>query len=916
MSKKIALIDGTGLLYRAYYAFISRPLTTTRGEHTSAIFGFFKVLGQIIRDISPDAMLVAFDMTRATFRQKIYPLYKAQRQETPQDLKAQIPVIMSMLEKMNIKSIELEDFEADDIIATIANNTKSEYIPYIVSGDKDLMQLVDEKVRVIRPQKGISEINLLDREGVKKEIGVYPEQIPDYIGIVGDTSDNIPGIKGIGEKGAVALLSKYKNLEDIYAHIDEIQGAIKNKLIEGKESAFLSRNLAMLRYDVPLSFEVKDFLINPSTMLNTEIVKDFQYYELYNLLQEWKKILASKLDSGELFQNEEIFEKVTDEIRGNYRLLKTKTEVENLINEIKEKGHLSIDTETTSPDPFNCELIGLSISLKEGEAYFIPAKYCCEQEFDLNWIINVLKPVLEDEKIGKIGQNLKFEWEVFSNYGIKLKGIIFDTMLAAYLLNPTRTHNNLESLALEYLGIKKKDYSETLKNIKAKNKTLLDVDIETLVYYACGDADVALRLKEKLHPLVNKEKLDNVFYNIELPLIPVLAIMEKNGVKIDREEMKNLSNEIEKELERLKERIYFLAGREFNIQSSIQLAQLLFEELGLQPVKFTEKGKPSTDEEVLETLAEEHPLPAEILKYRTLAKLKNTYLDSLPELVNPKTNRVHTSFNQTVTATGRLSSSQPNLQNIPIRDEIGRKVRNGFIAEEGCLLLSADYSQIELRVLAHFCQDSALLAAFKEGKDIHRHTASIIFHCREEEVTEEMRRRAKSVNFGIIYGLQAFGLSKQIGISVSEAKEFIESYFNNFPLVREFVKKVMEEVRDTGEVRTISGRRRVFPDLYKKSLPEGFHLSASQRMALNTKIQGTAADIIKIAMIEIHRKLSQVLPEAKMVLQIHDELLFECPEDKIDLLAKIVKETMENCCKLNVPLLVDIGIGKNWGEAH
>ncbi|MEJ5283427.1 MAG: DNA polymerase I [Brevinematales bacterium] len=910
MDKKIILIDGSGLLYRAYYAFISRPLTTTKGENTSAIFGFFKVLSQIMRDLSPDAMLVAFDRTRATFRQKIYPLYKAQRQETPPDLKSQIPVIIDLLNKMGIKTIEMDDYEADDIIGTIAEKSKADFKPYIVSGDKDLMQLVDDKIRILKPEKGINIINSLDVEGVKNTFGVYPEQIPDYLGIVGDSSDNIPGIKGIGEKGAVKLLNEFKNLEEIYENIDKIQGAIKTKLIEGKESAFLSKNLATIRKDLDLHFSFEDFKVRWNDLLNSEVIKEFERYELYSLIQDMKKF-----NQGEellLFDREEIIK--NEELTGNYKLILTKKELFEVIEKIKKNGFVSIDTETTAPNPFLCELIGISVAIKTNEAFFIPVSYCCSQEFDLNFVTQNLKPLLEDEKIKKIGQNLKFEWEVFSNFDIDMEGIYFDTMIAAYLINPTRTHNNLESLILEYLNLKKDTYTETLKKSnKGKENTLLDIDIDKLVKYACGDADAALRLYEKLKPILEKEKLEKVFYDIEIPLIRVLAKIEKNGVKIDRNLMEQMSREVQKELEKLEDSIFEMAGEKFNIQSSIQLAKILFEKLGLEPVKFTEKGKPSTDEEVLATLAVEHDLPREILKFRTFAKLKNTYLDSLPELINPKTNRVHTSFNQTVTATGRLSSSEPNLQNIPIRDEIGRKVRMGFVPEDGNILISADYSQIELRVLAHFSQDEALVEAFKSGKDIHRHTASIIFKCSEEEVTEEMRRRAKSVNFGIIYGLQAFGLSKQLGIPVNEAKSFIESYFESFPKVKNFVKEVIEEVKESGEVRTLYGRRRVFPDLYKKSIQDNLYLSASQRMALNTKIQGTAADIIKIAMIELDKKLPE---NAKIILQIHDELLIECPENIFEEVKKIVKVVMENCCNLNVPLTVDIGYGKNWSEAH
>ncbi len=913
MEKKIVLIDGSGLLYRAYYAFISRPLTTTKGENTSAIFGFLKVLTQMIKDLSPDALLVAFDLTRATFRQKIYPLYKAQRQETPQDLKNQIPVVIEILKKMGIKTLEMEEFEADDIIGTIANKSKMEFLPFIVSGDKDLMQLVDDRIKILKPEKGINIINSLDIDGVKNLIGVYPSQIPDYLGIVGDSSDNIPGIKGIGEKGAVKLLNEFKSLEEIYENIDKITGAIKTKLIEEKENAFLSKNLATIRKDIDIEFNKDDFKLNIKQFVNSDVIKELEHYELYSIIQELKKLSQTQTE-GELFLFEDEIVKTDADISGDYKLIKTKEEFKSLIAKIKEQKFFSIDTETTSPNPFLCDLIGISIALKTEEAFFIPLMYCCGQEFDLNFVIEILKPILEDEKIGKIGQNLKFEWEVFSNYGIELNGIIFDTMIAAYLINPTRTHNNLESLLLEYLNLKKDSYMETLKKSnRGKDNTLLDIDIDKLVKYACGDADGALRLYEKLKPIIEKEKLEKVFYEIEIPLITVLAKMEKNGVKIDKELMQKMSKFIENELERLQVKIFELAGEEFNVNSSIQLSKILFEKLKLEPVKFTEKGKPSTDEEVLVTLALENELPREILKYRTFSKLKNTYLDSLPNLINPKTNRLHTSFNQTVTATGRLSSSEPNLQNIPIRDEIGRKVRMGFIPEEGNLLISADYSQIELRVLAHFCDDKALRVAFKDGKDIHKHTAAIIFKCKEEDVTEEMRRKAKSVNFGIIYGLQAFGLSKQLGIPLAEAKEFIDSYFESFPDVRKFVRSVMEEVRDSGEVRTLYGRRRVFPDLYKKSLPDNFFMSASQRMALNTKIQGSAADIIKVAMIKLDKVLGK---EARMILQIHDELVIECPEGKVEEYKKIIKDVMENSCELNVPLVVDIGIGKNWSEAH
>jgi len=917
--KKIMLLDGTGLVYRAYYAFISKPLTTTRGENTSAIFGFLKVLIQIIRDFMPDSMVVAFDISRKTFRQKLYAAYKAQREETPPDLKAQIPIIIEILRLMNIPVIELEDYEADDIIGTLSEKLKSKNEVYIVSGDKDLLQLVGGNVKAVRPQHGLSEINLLDRESVKASLGIYPEQIPDYLAIVGDSSDNIPGVKGIGEKGAVQLLNTYPSLEEIYNHLDEIKGAMKQKLIDSKENAFLSKELARIRFDLALDLEMVDRKLNLKDLLAPEVLKKLEHYQITSLIQEIKKISLQdrKEMERDLFPLEqESLSKTAKDLSGNYILITRKIELQELFKKIAEKKEFSLDTETTSPNPNEADLIGISISIEEGKGYFIPVLYPVEKDFDNSFLLREIKKVLEDESIKKIGQNIKYEIEVFKRIGVKIKGIAFDTMVAAYLINPTRTHNNLESLVLEYLGIKKKEYSEVLKNIDKKGKTLLDAPINDVVEYACGDADSALRLKNILFQLIRDFKLEKVFYELEMPLIPVLAEMEMNGVHIDIEHLKALSGELTKELKRLEERIYHLAGKSFNINSQQQLAKILFEDLGLEIIKKTEGGKPSTDEEVLNTLALIHPLPAEILQYRTYAKLKNTYVDALPELILQRTGRIHTSFNQTITATGRLSSSDPNLQNIPVRDEIGKKIREAFSAENGNLIISADYSQIELRILAHFCGDENMINAFKNNMDIHRHTASLIFNVKENDVTEEMRRRAKAVNFGIIYGLQAFGLSRQMGIPVGEAKEFIQSYFSNFPGVKCFIDRVLQEARETGEVRTLYGRYRKFPDLKGREFKDSDHLNPSQRMAINTKIQGSAADIIKVAMIRLQEYIEKTNSKSKLILQIHDELVLECPEEEVERIKKSVKEIMENAYPLNIPTTVDIGAGKNWAEAH
>ncbi len=935
--KKIMLLDGTGLVYRAYYAFITRPLTTTRGENTSAIFGFLKVLIQIIRDFKPDKLLAAFDLSRDTFRREIFNGYKANRQETPPDLKKQIPVIIEILNLMRIPILEMEGYEADDIIGSISEKMKNDNEIYIISGDKDLLQLVGGNVKAIRPQHGLSVVNLMDNIKVKEALGVNPDQIPDYLSIVGDSSDNIPGVKGIGEKGAIQLISTYSSLENIYLHIDDIKGAMQKKLIEGRENAFLSKRLAQIKSDIIIDDTYLSDNLDLNQILNNEVIKKLEHYQITSIVKDIKKLTeitelpgeekglfkdgtaALEQNSDELYRQSSLplsRGTLVKALEGSYSLITKKEEIASLFNKIMKNGCISLDTETTSANPTDADLIGISISLEEGEGVFIPVLYNTQKEFDKDFVIQNIKPILENQDIKKIGQNVKYEIEIFNNEGIEIKGISFDTMLAAYLINPTRTHNNLESLVQEYLGFKKRDYKSVLKDILKKDKTLLDASIEDVVNYACGDSDSALRLKNKLESLIEENNLTGAYYEIEMPLVPVLAAMERNGVKIDTSRLKELSLEFEKSIQELEEKIYHLAGKSFNINSPVQLSKILFEELQLDSVKRTDGGKESTDEEVLKVLANIHPLPAEILKYRTYAKLKGTYVDALPELISPRTGRIHTSFNQTITATGRLSSSDPNLQNIPIRDEIGRKIREAFVADEGNILISADYSQIELRVLAHFCGDENMKKAFSENLDIHSHTASLIFGIPENEVTEEQRRRAKSVNFGIIYGLQAFGLSRQIGITMTEAKLFINSYFESFPKVKAFVDKVLTGVSASGEVRTLSGRYRKFPDLIGKEIKPGGQLNSSQRMALNTKIQGSGADIIKIAMIKLHEYIKKNNLRSKLILQIHDELVIESPMSEVENMKTAVKNTMEKAYLLDVPLVVDVGTGKNWCEAH
>lgn len=915
--KKVILVDGSGLVYRAYFAFLTRPLTTTRGENTSALFGFLRFFTQIVRDMAPDRVIVAFDKSRVTFRNEIYSDYKANREATPPDLKAQIPWVIEALTLMDVPVLEMDNYEADDIIGTLSERLKSNNDVLIISGDKDLLQLVGGNVRALRPQKGLTETKLLDREGVKAEMGVYPEQTVDYLAILGDTSDNIPGIKGIGEKGAVALLEKYATLDGIYAHEAELTPGNRKKLSESRDNAYLSRTLAAIRTDLDIDPEKTVRPIDRSRLANDKVREFLRHYQLASVIQDLAKLTDTrpKDTPGSLFGGEEpeIIPELSP-ITGRYTALLTKKDVKDCLDAVIKAGQVSIDTETTTNVPFDSELIGVSLSLAEKEGVFLPAAYPAGQDYDTRWLLETLRPMLESPDVKKTGQNIKYEAEVFARRGIRLCGMAFDTMLAAYLLNPVRARHNLESLLSEYLRLSKTDYKTTLKEAGAvkKESTLLDVPFETLVKYAAGDSDAALRLSKVLKPLVEREGLDNVLYNIEMPLVEVLAAMESAGVLIDTGMLKDYSLELSAQILQAEKRIYALAGHEFNIQSPAQLGKVLFEELGLDPVKKTEGGKPSTDEEVLQALSYSHELPQAILHFRSLSKLLNTYVNALPGMVNASTGRVHTSFNQTIAATGRLSSTDPNLQNIPVRDEAGIRIREAFTAAPGKTLLSADYSQIELRVLAHFADETAMKKAFSEGLDIHAHTASLLWNKPIAEVADAERRRAKSVNFGIIYGLQAFGLSRQLGIPMAEAKDFIDHYFKSFPGVRGFIEKTLSGVAETGLVRTWSGRLRRFPDLIGREVKSVAHMNPSQRMAVNTVIQGSAADIIKLAMIKAHSALAASGLDARLILQIHDELVVECAESEAMDVKRLITECMESAVELTVPLTVDAGIGRNW----
>jgi len=939
MKKKLILIDGSGLIFRAFYSLIRNPLRTSKGENTSAIFGFMKMMLKIIRDYRPDGLAVAFDISRKTFRLDMYPEYKANREKTPDELKAQIPKIIDLVRLMNIPALAYEGYDADDIIATLADKLKHDYDVSVFTGDKDLYQLVESKVKVIAVVKGVSEVKVLDRFGVKAEKGVYPEQIPDFLGIAGDSSDNIPGVKGIGEKGAIALLEKYGSLEGIYAHLDEITGANKKKLEDSRDIAVLSKQLAVLKRDITVADE-PDWTneVRMENVFNKEMIAKLKEYEAGSVIDEIQRMLEGKIGSpadGELplgnaekkakqeyseglFSDTALFEKENDSsfaaLDGTYELVTTKETLDGILARIRADKVFSVDFETTSDDPIRAKIIGIAASFGARTGYYIPVKHDVPTEFDKAGVVELFRPIFEDESIKKIGQNLKYEYRILMNYGIVLRGIGFDSMIAAYILEPQRTRYNLDDLALTYLHYKTIHYKDIV--VDTKNRTLLDVPIELVRDYAGEDADIALRLRNFFEPMLAKRNVESVYYDIELPLIPVLARMEHTGVLIDSAYLGELSERLAGWIGELETKIYDIAGERFNINSTQQLGAILFGKLNLPVFKKTAGGKPSTDEETLEALAPEHPLPEHLVKYRTYTKLKGTYIDTLPELVNPVTGRVHTSFNQTVAQTGRLSSSDPNLQNIPIRDDIGKEIRKAFIAAPGKVLLSADYSQVELRLFAHFSGDTNMRKAFHDGVDIHANTAALVFGVPLAEVTSDHRRVAKMINYGISYGMSAFRLAKELDLSRTDARGFIDRYFDNFPKVREFMRNTLEYASKHGEVRTLLGRMRPVPELKGKKIGDLNTLTHPERFSINTVVQGTAADIMKVAMIRLCNIIRDKFPQVQMILQIHDELVFELSPELVDKFKPVVKDIMENSVTLDVPLTVDVGVGKNWAEAH
>jgi DNA polymerase-1 len=884
---RLFLVDGSSYIFRAFYAI--RHLSNSKGLPTNAIFGFTQMLLKVLKEHHPNYLAVVLDSKGPTFRSEVYKEYKANRPAMPEALVPQIPYIRRIIEEYQIATLEMEGYEADDLIGTVAKGLAPEVDVVIITGDKDILQLVSDRIQVYDTMKE----KRFGVEEVVQRFGVKPEQVVEVMGLAGDAIDNIPGVPGIGEKTAIELIKIFGSIENLLTHLDQVrQKKLKENLETYGEQARLSRKLATIHTDAPLTYRLNDFAPgSPNQNGLREIFKELEFNKLLKELPEEKR--PEKRD---------------------YRLITDQNEFLALLEELKKAKSFSIDLETTSPYPMWADLVGISLSYKSDQAFYIPVGHRlreAEEQLPLPWVLKELKPILEDRKVNKVGQNLKYEWIVLKRYGMHLQGIYCDTMIASYLLNPTKHNHNLGEIAREYLDRNVTDYKEVV-GTGSKEVTFDRVELERARDYSCGDADVTLQLSHLLLPKLEEEGLKDLYYQMELPLAIVLAKMEMNGVKIDIDLLQEFSKEIETQLQQKMERIYGLAGEVFNINSSQQLGKILFDKLKLPVIKKTKTGY-STDVDVLTKLSLQHDLPLEILGYRNLSKLKSTYIDALPKLIHPITGRVHTSYNQTVTATGRLSSSNPNLQNIPIRAEEGSRIRQAFIPEKGWTIVSADYSQIELRILAHFSQDETLMEAFHKEEDIHTRTASEIFGVPMEKVTPSMRREAKVINFGIIYGMSAYGLSQQLGSEPKIAQAYIDAYFKKYPKAQTYIEYSLEEARQKGYVTTLLHRRRYLPDIQS---PTVAIRQASERMAINTPLQGTAADIIKLAMIHIQNRIEELSLSTKMIMQVHDELVFEVPEEELQKALPMIQDGMETVMELSVPLKVSIHSGKNWAEVH
>jgi len=929
--KTAYLLDAYALIYRAYYAFLRTPRINSKGVNTSAIFGFVNTVVDVLSKRKPDYIAVAFDMHGDTFRHEMYKEYKAQREAQPEDIRIAVPYIKDFLKAMNITVVECKGYEADDIIGTLSNRLRDKVdMVFMMTPDKDYAQLVKDNVKMYRPStSGAEEWGLAE---IQEHFGVErAEQIIDLLGLWGDSSDNIPGCPGVGEKRAKELLASYGSIDGIYEHIDELKGKMKDNFQTNKDLVMLSRKLATIITDAPVDFDFDNSALKAPNKV--ELQKLFAELEFRNVMPRIEGIFETNVsDLGGLFAQdanedptasqevaEEIVLKTYKDVEHEYIVVQTDAELQKLAEELRKSSLVCFDTETTNIDAMQADIVGLSFATMAHKAYYIPFNaeeglFAQDNYGDAKRKLEFFKDIFESTSIAKVGQNMKYDMLVLSYYGIEVKGTLFDTMIAHFLLYPGQRHNmdDMAATMLRYQPIS----IESLIGKGSQQKSMKDVPLESIKEYAAEDADITLQLWFELEKKMNEHsQILKLFSDIEMPLMPVLADMEKTGVKLDSSAMQNFSIHLKEQIVESEKMIYEYAGETFNIGSPKQVGEILFEKLKIDAsAKKTKTGQYSTSEETLQKLAHDNPIAAEILNYRGLLKLLNTYSEALPKLVNERTGRIHTSFNQTVVITGRLSSTNPNLQNIPIRDENGKEIRKAFVAtDDKHVLLAADYSQVELRLMAHFSNDEHLIAAFKRGEDIHAATAAKVFKVDLDDVTKDMRRKAKTANFGIIYGISAFGLAERLDIPRKEAKEIIDGYFESFGGVREYMDKCIEDAKTTGAVTTIFGRRRELDDINSKnSVVRG----VAERNAINAPIQGTAADIIKIAMIDIHKALIEKDLKAKMILQVHDELVFDTPLDEVDAVKQLVCEKMENACKLSVPLVAEVGVGNNWLEAH
>ena len=932
-NSKLFLLDAYALIYRAYYAFIKNPRINSKGFNTSAILGFVNTLEEVLKKENPTHIGVAFDPPGPTFRHEAFEQYKAQREETPEAIRLSVPIIKDIIKAYRIPILEVAGYEADDVIGTLATEAGNQGITtYMMTPDKDYGQLVTDHVFMYRPKYGDKEFEVMGVEQVKAKFDIQsPAQVIDMLGLMGDSSDNIPGCPGVGEKTAQKLIAEFGSIENLLEHTDQLKGALKTKVETNREMIIFSKFLATIKVDVPIRLDMNS-LVREQADEDT-LRKIFEELEFRTLMERIFKKESSPASpiAGTLFNQENgpvqgnLFEEFTpdhtnEEKKSNleslnslsydYQLIDTEEKRNEIIKKLLTSEILALDTETTGTDPMDAELVGMSFSITENQAFYVPVP--AEREEAIK-IVREFEPVFKNEKSLKVGQNIKYDMLVLQNYGIEVRGKLFDTMVAHYVLQPELRHN-MDYLAEIYLHYQTIHIEELIGPKGKGQKNMRDLSPQEVYLYACEDADVTLKLKNILEQELKKNDAEKLFYEIEMPLVPVLVNIESNGVRLDTEALKQSSEHFTTRLQSIEKEIYTLAEGEFNIASPKQVGEILFDKLKIvEKAKKTKTGQYVTSEEVLESLRNKHDIIGKILEYRGLKKLLSTYIDALPQLINPKTGRIHTSFNQTVTATGRLSSSNPNLQNIPIRDEDGKEIRKAFIPDDGCSFFSADYSQIELRIMAHLSEDKNMIDAFLSDYDIHAATAAKIYKVDIKEVTADMRRKAKTANFGIIYGISVFGLAERMNVDRKEAKELIDGYFETYPQVKSYMDKSIQVAREHGYVETIFHRKRFLPDINSRNaVVRGY----AERNAINAPIQGSAADIIKVAMARIYERFKAEGLKAKMILQVHDELNFSVPAKEKEIVEQVVIEEMEKAYRMHVPLKADCGWGTNWLEAH